>query len=309
MKNTISMPTVFKQGFKALKLTGKIALVIGAMIAAFIISAMIAGVSGVSMSAEDSAKSESMLFVVSAITALLYSIIALRSKLHGWKLIALVFIIQAGIETILSQGEALLFNRAIGYTTAQFLPIFLSGLFRAALFAPLCVLILGKRKGLSSIQEKEEPKEKKVISKTSKPVLHRFIILSFSYVVVYFIFGYFVAWQWEAVRVFYTNKTEILPFFTHMAGVFTNDFYLIAIQLVRGIIWSALAFLLARSSKGNRIERSIIVGLTFSLLTTIYLLFPNPFMPAVVRLAHAVELSTSMFFFGCLSGAQFSEKK
>jgi hypothetical protein len=122
-------------------------------------------------------------------------------------------------------------------------------------------------------------------------------------VVVYFMFGYFVAWQWAETRLFYSGSTTIKPFFTHFWDLFRTDPLIIPFQILRGALWTLLAFVIVRMMKARRWEVALAVALTFAaLLSAAIGLFPNPYMPAAVRQAHFIELVSSMLVFGGIAG-------
>jgi len=133
----------------------------------------------------------------------------------------------------------------------------------------------------------------------------RLVLLPLAYIVLYFLFGYFVAWQSPDVRELYTGSTAIEPFFTHLANTLQGSFALLPFQFLRGLMWIGLALLIMRMMKGGAWEKAIAIGLLFGLLLTTQLLFPNPYMPAPVRLAHFIETSTSTFLYGVLIGKTF----
>jgi hypothetical protein len=57
------------------------------------------------------------------------------------------------------------------------------------------------------------------------------------YAIVYFAFGYFVAFQWVEVREYY-------------AGTFASDLTLPLFQILRGLMWAALALPIVKMVKG-----------------------------------------------------------
>jgi len=123
------------------------------------------------------------------------------------------------------------------------------------------------------------------------------------YVVVYFMFGYFVAWQWDETRLFYSGTTAIKPFFTHFWDLFRTDPIILPFQVLRGALWTALATLIVRMMKARRWEASLSVALTFAVLLSLPLgLFPNPYMPPMVARSHFFEVSSSMLLFGGIAG-------
>ena len=131
-----------------------------------------------------------------------------------------------------------------------------------------------------------------------------FVALAMFYVVVYFVFGYFVAWQWEETRLYYSGSTAIKPFFIHFLDLFLKeDPLIIPFQLLRGALWTSLAIVIVRMIKAKRWETSLAVALTFSVLLSLPPgLFPNPYMSPIVASSHFIEISSSMLFFGGIAG-------
>ena len=197
----------------------------------------------------------------------------------------------------MAQIETLYFNSAIQMGTAELVGIVAAGALRALVFAPLAVFIFGKMK--KSVQ----PEEKRTTAAPSEWG-KRFAALALLYVVVYFLFGYFVAWQWAETRLFYSGTTAIKPFFTHFWDLLRTDPIILPFQVLRGALWTALAILIVRMMKARRWEASLAVALTFAaLLSSALGLFPNPYMPPMVRQAHFFELSSSMLVFGGIAGS------
>jgi hypothetical protein len=168
---------------------------------------------------------------------------------------------------------------------------------RALVYAPLAVLILGKMKRPAQPRENREPMALPGLGK-------RLVALAVLYVVVYFVFGYFVAWQWGEVRVFYSGTSEIKPFFVHFRDLFLEDDpAIIPFQLVRGALWTSLALMIVRMTGAKRWVASLAVATIFAGLLAVPLgLFPNPYMPPLVRQAHFYEIAFSMLLFGAVAG-------
>lgn len=266
------------------------------MFVAFMISAGVSGADAVELSPEEAQISGIVVLLVSIVNSLVLSLLALRSKWYGWKLVGAIILIQFGVETFMSQIETVVFSQALQLTVRQAITLFSSGLIRALIFAPLAVWVLGKFR-----RETTGDKLNSRLVFSAGEWIKRLSLLAALYTVVYFIFGYFVAWQWAETRQFYSGSTEILPFFTHMTGILSNDPGLIVIQFVRGLMWAGLATLIVRISKGGTLETCLMVALTFSVLLAIFVLFPNPYMPAIVRYSHFFELSSSMLVYGALT--------
>jgi hypothetical protein len=123
-------------------------------------------------------------------------------------------------------------------------------------------------------------------------------ILSVAYMLLYFFFGTYVAFQSEALRNFYE---------TSLGNINTNG--LIVTQIFRGALWVLLCLPLVRWLKGNRTEKVIATALFLALLPTILLFFPNPFMPYEIRMYHFVEVFLSNGIFGALVAWWLTSKR
>jgi hypothetical protein len=288
---------MFQAGLKPL---GTLARLLGAvlvMIVAFMVSSMVSGADrAVQLTAEEAQQSGQVLLLVSAVNALVLSYLALRSRWHGWKLAGTLFLVQFGIETFMSQVETIVFNSALQLTVSQVYTIFATGFVRALVFAPLAVWILGKTRKDAA---EDELNTRLVFSMGEW--LKRLTLLAVLYIVVYYLFGYFVAWQSADLRQFYSGSRDILPFFTHMARLLATDTLLTPIQFVRGLMWVGLVLPVMRMFKGGKLETGFAVALALSVLLADLILFPNPYMPETVRMAHFTELWSSMAVFGALS--------
>ena len=275
----------------------RLALACIAMSVAYILSTMVIGETNVIMTPEEASQAGMALVVVSLIDALVLSFLILRSPWRGLKLIGAVILVHFGVETFMAQIETLYFNSAVQMGTAEFVGIVAAGALRALMFAPLAVFILGKMK--KSVQ----PGEKRAATVPSAWG-KRFAALAVFYVVVYFTFGYFVAWQWEETRLYYSGTTAIKPFFTHFRDLFlTEDPIIIPFQVLRGALWTYLGMAIVRMIKARRWEASLAVALTFAVLLSLPLgLFPNPYMPPMVARSHFFEISSSMLLFGGIAG-------
>jgi len=281
---------------KASLLLVRLALASMAMSLAYILSTMVIGQTNTTMTPEEASRAGQALFLVSMINALVLSYPILRSRWHGLKLIGTVILVQFGVETFMAQIETLYFNSAVQMGMAEFVGIVAAGALRALVFAPLAVFIFGKMKKSVQLEEKKAAVR---LSEWGR----RFAALAVFYVIVYFVFGYFVAWQWAETRLFYSGTTAIKPFFTHFRDLFRTDPIILPFQLLRGALWTALAIVIMRMMKAKRWEASLAVALTFAgLLSSGIGLFPNPYMPPLVRQSHFFELLSSMLVFGGIAG-------
>jgi len=222
------------------------------------------------------------LLLVSLINAAVWTYVILGSKWSGWKLILTVFLLFYGVSTVMPQIETAYF---ISRLPAGMLPrLFLAGLIMAAVFSPLAVLILGKAKSATN----ESSPLKLTIGKLSLIVV--------AYLILYFTFGYFIAWKSPAVRAFYGGG-DPGGFVAQIMSLVRSEPLLFLLQAMRALMWTAIALPVIKMTKGGWWESGLAVALVFAVMTS-QLLLPNPLMPAEVRMAHLLETATSNFIFG-----------
>jgi len=243
-------------------------------------------------SPDQAAAALAALVVISLLNSLVLSYVILRSRWSGWKLIFAIFFVFYGVVTVMSQIETAFFVTSL---PPGMLPrLFLSGAIIAAIFAALAVLILGKAKSRAIRSDNDSN-----LDMTGGQWLTRLSIIVIAYVVIYFTFGYYVAWQNPAVRSYY-GGSDPGTFLVQVAGAVRDRPLLLPLQIVRALMWTALAVPVIRMMKGPWWEAGLAVSLLFSVVMCSQLLLPNPFMPEEVRMVHLLETSTSNFLFGWL---------
>jgi hypothetical protein len=229
------------------------------------------------------------LLVVSLVNAAVWMYVIGRSRWSGWKLILAVFFVLYGVSTLMPQIETAYFVTRL---PPGMLPrLFIAGLIVAAIFSPLAVLILGKARSRTSETSHR-------LQLPAGAWIARLSLIVVAYVVIYFTFGYFIAWKSEAVVAYYGGN-DPGSFITHMGNVLRSEPLLVVLQIVRALLWTAIAIPVIRMMKGKWWEAGLAVALLFA-MTSAQLLIPNPLMPAAVRMAHLVETVTSNFLFGWL---------
>ena len=227
------------------------------------------------------------LLVVSLINAAVWAYVLLRSSWTGWKLILTVFLVFYGANTLMPQIETAYFVTRL---PPGMLPrLFLAGLIIAAVFAPLAVLILGKTK-----HEANETHLKILAGGW----VGKLALIVIAYIILYFTFGYFIAWRSPAVRAYYGGG-DPENFIAHIASLLHTEPMLFLLQAVRALLWTAVAAPVMKMMKGAWWESGLAVALLFAVVNS-QLLIPNPLMPPEVRMAHLVETTTSNFIFGWL---------
>lgn len=232
------------------------------------------------------------LLVVSLLNTLVLSFIILRSRWTGWKLILALFFVFYGVTTVMSQIETAFFVTRL---PAGMLPrLFLSGAIVAATFCSLAVVILGKGRS--------DPTKSKNQSRLSMPIsqwIARLFLIVLIYLVIYFSFGYFIAWKNPAVRAYY-GGSDPGNFLAQMSSVVRNSPWLVPLQAGRALLWTAIAAAVIQMMKGEWWETGLAVALLFAVVMNSQLLLPNPFMPQEVRMVHLLETASSNFLFAWL---------
>lgn len=120
------------------------------------------------------------------------------------------------------------------------------------------------------------------------------------YVVLYVLFGYFVAWQSPAVREYYTGNQELLSFWQHISSESMIG-RVLPLQLVRGLAWAVFIVFLCRTLNGSRFRVASLIGLALAVWMNSQLLLPNPYMPSQVRHLHMLETVPCNLLFGFLA--------
>jgi len=262
-----------------------------------LVSGFLMGICGFIKTSQNSQNSLKALFAL-LLLCLFNSILVIwytkRSHYTGKKLFINVFIIIFGILGFMTQIETLYFDNSINM---PLLMVFIT-VFTCAMIGIFCAIFSANIKRKLKMQTNNNSVLKFYCLRKN---ISKFIFLSFLYMIFYFFFGYFIAWQFPAVRVFYSRSTNILPFWTHMQNQFNQDAFLIVFQIFRGFLWTIIGYLLLKGlSVNNKIEQYILIGLLLSIPLATPLFAPNDFMPSGVRFGHFFELLIENFLFGTI---------
>jgi len=222
-------------------------------------------------------------------TAVLAYIIT-RSRWTGWRLVVAIFIAFFGTTTLMSQIESVVFISRL--PEGFILRVLLMGAIVAAAFAPVAVLALGKWKPTPDSDEPKGP-----VATSPSGWAWRLAAIAAVYVVLYFTFGYYVAWRSPAVRAYY-GGTDPGTFVQQMGNVLRDTPWLPPFQVFRAMLWALIALPVVQMTKGRWWVAGLGLSLLFSVVMNSQLLIPNPIMPEAVRLAHFVETASSNFIFG-----------
>jgi hypothetical protein len=205
-----------------------------------------------------------------------------------------VFFVYFGVTTLMSQMESAVFLTRL--PPGMVPRLFLMGAIIAAPFSVAAVFILGKRQpdtaGIGQDRRLGMPPTEWA---------WKLAVIAIAYLILYFTFGYYIAWRNPAVLEYYKGVDEG-SLLAHMGADLQNKPWLIPFQIARAMFWVALALPVIRMMKGRWTETALAIGLLFSVVMNARLLLPNPYMPEAVRMAHLVETASSNFIFGLLIG-------
>lgn len=173
--------------------------------------------------------------------------------------------------------------------------IFLMGAIEAGLFSPLAVLILGK------MWQKPSPRTFEACRVMSlREWGWKAAVIAISYVVLYFVFGYFIAWKNPAVQAYY-GGIDPDSFFAQLARIWAKTPWIFPFQTLRALLWMGFALPVIRMLRAQPWETGLAIALLFTVWSS-QLLIPNPYMPWEVARVHLVETAISNFMFGWLVG-------
>jgi hypothetical protein len=232
------------------------------------------------------------LLVYTFLVALVTAWIIQSSRWRGLKLIAALVFTFYGLMTFISQIESIAYLRA-KMPPGLIKDLFVMGAVVAVLFVPLAVPIMGKIRG------PEQPHAERVL--TMKSQAARFGILAIVYVVLYYLFGYYVAWQNPELRLYYSGTTELKSLYQTMRSTVAGTPWMLAFQFGRGLLWALFAYPVVRMLNTRRIETAGIIAALFG-VWSFALLMPNPLMPASVAHSHFSETLWSDLLLGAIVG-------
>jgi hypothetical protein len=217
-----------------------------------------------------------------------------RSSYKGLTLWGQLLVLSFGAQVFMTQIETGYFLSAFPLLQGNFelYRLILRGLLTSALITLLVTLLVG---GFS--KQTRPPAQFTV---TNDDAVKAGAWLAVIYILLYMLFGYYVAWQVSELRLFYSGSTELVSFFAQWGNTFMDRPEIPAFQYFRGVLWMLCLIPLFKGFSGKRIELVILSALALALLPTMQMAFANPLMPAGVSLGHFWEVSISTGIFGAL---------
>jgi hypothetical protein len=219
---------------------------------------------------------------------------ARRSSFKGFTLAGGLFVLSFLAQTFQTQIETSYFISAFPLLHGNFevYHLFLRGAIASAIFALLVTWFVGgfSHKSRATAQ----------FTVHANQFLKTGAWLGAAYFILYILFGYYVAWQSQELRVFYGGPAVLNSFADQILTTLMVKPEMPFFQYARGLVWILCLIPLFKSFTGGRIELIILSALALGLLPTVQLAFANPLMPAEVGLFHFWEVSISTGIFGAL---------
>lgn len=237
--------------------------------------------SGAGTASAASAAGFGTLMLVAFLHALVLAPVALRARVGGWRLVLAVGGTYALIVWALNEIEAAVFIGALmpdGFVRATGIS---QGVVATAA-GTLAAVLLGPRP--SAVARHHSP------LLDGSLAIHRWALrvgaVSVVYLVLYFVAGIFIALRDPQLQAFYE------PIGLPAPGMVA------ALQLGRGVIWTAAVALLLWALDTGRRAAAVTVAFVCSILMASALIPANPFLPPEIQTTHFVEIASSNFVFG-----------
>ena len=131
-----------------------------------------------------------------------------------------------------------------------------------------------------------------------KLLTQRLLLIGVIYIFIYNLFGYFVAWQFESTRIYYTGTSELKGFITMLSLNFSDPKFII-VHFFRGILFGLSGYIFYTMLNCSKIKMTIISALIFGGFG-FQIILPNPIFPEMVRISHFLETTASMIVFGMI---------
>lgn len=217
-----------------------------------------------------------------------------RSSFKGLALWGQLLVLSFGAQVFMTQIETAYFISAFPllHNNFEVYNLVMRGLITSALVTLLVVWLVG------GFSKKVRPQA--MFTVTNDDAVKAGWWLAIIYVVLYMLFGYYVAWQSQEVRLFYGGPAELNSFFAQWRDTLMSRPEILVFQYFRGVLWMLCLIPLFKGFSGQRTELVILSALALALLPTMQLAFANPLMPPGVSLGHFWEVSISTGIYGAL---------
>jgi hypothetical protein len=280
---------------KSIKTIGLIALLTILQIIAMTITIQVIKLGpDFALTPEDASQAATMFLFVSIINSFLILFFFRKVNNKDYKLIFWFIYIWFGLGTFLPQTDTWYFMDAFPLIDYNILIKIISmGLINSILIIPICFFITSRKSN--------EAIDLQINKVHNLKIIKYLLLISVIYVILYYLAGYFIAWQFDAIRIHYSGTIDKLSFFDHTRQLLINDPYFFPFQLMRGVLWFFIGIPLFIIFIKNKKESLIFSFFIFAILPSIQLFLPNPLMSEAVRMGHFIEGFISMGIFGVIA--------
>lgn len=138
-------------------------------------------------------------------------------------------------------------------------------------------------------------------------ISQKILVIAFLYFLIYNLAGYFIAWQFEETRVFYSGNSHLDNFFVSF-GNNISDFKFVSVHLFRGALFAVAGLIIYNLLQNSQLKKILIMSLLFGGFG-FQIILPNPLFPATVRVSHFIETTVSMLIFGAIMAMVFQYRQ
>lgn len=241
-----------------------------------------------------------LLFISSLVQAAVAAWLVAQAKWGGWKVTGALFLVVANLWLQTSiESVPYLASRVSPNWTSQTL---VTGLISATLFAPLAVFIMG------GFRHTPETSGESAHWSAARWV-GTLATTTVAFVVLYYLCGYYIAWQNPALRQFYSGTTAIRSFWGQIASIWSSTPWMFPFQAGRSLLFVGLTLPAMRMLRGGAGRVAIGTALMYTAWDgSTGLIMPNPIMPPTVAHSHLIELTVWGLLYGALVGWLVSRK-
>ena len=273
------------------------------MLVATMIFSMIRPLSAGESTTRDEGTIMLLLFIVTTVYALVIGLVIHNAKGSRWQLIPGLIVAFFGVQTFVGQIEAFFFltpmGKHMGAGSAPVLQMPLDFILSQLVIwggvtitgIPVAVLLFDRRKKNNTKAIPFLP------SWTGKQWLINIAVVVVAYELLYFSFGYFLAWKDPAIQEFYQG-TDPGSFWLQLRQVASKTPGLYGLQAFRALLWIGFTVPVIAMLRHKGWTGALITALFVSLPMNIPHIMPNPYMPPDVRVVHFMETVSSTFIFG-----------
>ncbi len=241
-----------------------------------------------------------LMLLVSFIGAITLALIVKFSKWQGFRLFIGMCISFFGIEYFMAQIETLYFKEAFSFMpVTEIMNILIRGLLTTLILVSASIILFGSNKEKARLKTKSIFKGINLVTWAKKAILFAFI-----YIILYLFFGYFIAWQFDEVRIFYTGIRENTSFINQILDNIRNMNWFLPYHFLRGLLWVVFSVPIILMMNGSKKKTIISLFLLFA-YHGFQIIMAQGFFPPEVLVAHTIETTISASLYGLIIGFLF----